>query len=312
MDADLFSAIAVYLLIIFAAFGLSYWAARAARDRSANVGLYLLFGFPGLLLAIWGLAALVANANNASTYLAIGLGLLLPLIPTFRKALARVTPLDPSSAIDMSGLSILLAIGAAFGVILVNIGTNPVDLDVDAVNYGELFSTAVFEVALALVAVGWGVRRGLRDSWRRLGFTMPTPRVVLIALGFVVLAYIPSIAGSILTQELQPHIPEQIDSVTEDMTADVQNPVGAVALGFSAGVGEEALFRGAIQPRYGVVVQAAIFALVHSQYGLSFIVLGLFGVGLVLGIERHYFGTTAAVITHAVFNILAVLAAAAS
>ena len=312
MDADLFSAIAVYILIVAAALGLSYWAARAVKDRSANVGLYLLFGFPGLLLTIWGVAAIVAGANNAATYLAIGLGLLLPLIPTFRKAVARVTPMDPTSPIDMCGLCFILAAGAAFGVILVNIGTSPDDLDIESVSYGELFTTAAFEVALALVAVGWGVRRGIREAWHRLGFTKPTPKVILIALGFVVLAYIPSIAGSILTEEFQPQIPEQIDSVTEDLTADVQNPVGAAALGFSAGVGEEAFFRGALQPRYGIVMQAAFFALVHSQYGLSYIVLGLFGVGLVLGIERHYFGTTAAMITHAVFNILAVLAAAAS
>lgn len=312
MDADLFSAIAVYALIVGAAFGLSYWAARAVRDRSANVGLYLLFGFPGLLLTIWGIAAAVSGTDNAATYLSVGLGLMLPLLKPFRKALSRVTPLDPASPIDMSGLCVLLAVGAAFAVILVNIGTSPDDLDVEAVNYAELFSTAAFEVALALVAVGWGIRRGFRAAWDRLGFTRPTPKVVLVALGFVVLAYIPSIAGSLLTQEFQPEIPEQIDSVTEDLTADVQNPVGAVALGFSAGVGEEAFFRGALQPRFGLVPQAVVFALVHSQYGLSFIVLGLFGVGIVLGIERHYFGTTAAVLTHAIFNIIAVLAAAAS
>ncbi len=312
MDADLFSAIAVYALILGAAFGLSYWAARATKDRSAHVGLYLLFGFPGLLLTIWGIAAAVAGTNNAATYLCVGLGLMLPLLNPFRKALARVTPLDPASAIDMSGLCVLLAIGAAFGVILVNIGSTPEDLDVGSVNYAELLSTAAFEVALALVAVGWGIRRGLRAAWDRLGFTKPTPKIVLIAIGFVVLAYIPSIAGGILTEAFQPDLSDQIDGVTDDMTADVQNPFGAAALGLSAGVGEEAFFRGAVQPRFGIVLQAALFALVHSQYGLSYIVLGLFGVGVVLGIERHYFGTTAAMSTHAIFNIIAVLAAAAS
>lgn len=179
-------------------------------------------------------------------------------------------------------------------------------------NYGELLSTAVFEVVLALVAVGWGVRRGFRDAWTRLGFTRPTVKAVLVAVGFLVLAYIPSIAGSILTEQFQPDVPDQIDTVTDEMTADVQNPFGAIAVGFGAGIGEEALFRGAIQPRFGMVFQAALFALVHSQYGLSFIVLGLFGVGIVLGIERHYFGTTAAMLTHMLFNIIAVLVAASS
>lgn len=312
MDADLISAISVYVLILGAALGLSYWASRAISDRSANVGLYLLFGFPGLLLTIWGVAALVSGTNNGATYLSVGLGLLLPLIKPFRKALARVTPLDPASPIDMSGLCLVLAIGAAFAVILVNIGASPDDLDVEAVSYAELFSTAAFELALALVAVGWGIRRGLRGSWERLGFRMPTIKTVLVAVGFLLLVYIPSIGGSLLTQEFQPEIPEQVDSVTDDITAEVQSPVGAVALGLSAGLGEEAFFRGALQPRYGLVVQAALFALVHSQYGLSWIVLGLFGVGILLGIERHYFGTTAAMLTHALFNIIAVLAAAAA
>jgi membrane protease YdiL (CAAX protease family) len=91
------------------------------------------------------------------------------------------------------------------------------------------------------------------------------------------------------------------------MTADVQYPLGAVILGACAGIGEEALFRGAIQPRYGIVLTSLAFALVHSQYGLSFVILGLFLVGVTLGIERKYFGTPAAMMTHAIFNVIAVL-----
>lgn len=306
------SAIAVYALILAAAFGFAYWAAKAMTDRSAYVGLFLVFGFPGLLLTIWGVAALIFGTDNAATYLGIGLGLLLPLAKPFRKAVARVTPMDPASPIDMSGLAIVLATCAAFAVILINIGTSPDDLDIESVSYGELASTAAFELGLALIAVGWGIRRNLWEAWGRLGFTMPTWKTLLISIGFLILAYIPSIAGSILTEQLQPDVPDRIDSVTEEMTSGVQNPFGAAALGFSAGVGEEALFRGALQPRYGIVLQAGTFALVHSQYGLSWIILGLFGVGIVLGIERKYFGTTASMLTHAMFNIIAVLVAASS
>jgi membrane protease YdiL (CAAX protease family) len=52
-----------------------------------------------------------------------------------------------------------------------------------------------------------------------------------------------------------------------------------------------------------------VFAVLHApQYGLNFAILGLFGVSVVLGLLRARFGTTAAMITHALYNFLAVLA----
>jgi uncharacterized protein len=51
-----------------------------------------------------------------------------------------------------------------------------------------------------------------------------------------------------------------------------------------------------------------LFAFLHSQYGISFVLAGIFVVGVLLGLERKYLGTTAALITHAIFNAIAVLA----
>ena len=44
------------------------------------------------------------------------------------------------------------------------------------------------------------------------------------------------------------------------------------------------------------------------DYLLLGILLGVFAMGVILGLERKYLNTTAAIITHAVFNMLAVLA----
>jgi membrane protease YdiL (CAAX protease family) len=300
-------AIAFYLVSLGAALGLSFWTERARTDRSAMVGLYLLFGFPGLLLAIWGIASLAYGVDDGPLFLALGLALTLPLVPQVRRALARILPIDPGSPIDMAGLCFLLAAFAIFGTILVNIGSSPEDLEIESVSLAELALTAAYELGLAYVAVGWLVRREMRAATHRLGIRVPTLKTVGIAFGFLVLAYVGGAVGSILTEVLQPELADQIDSVTDDLTEDVQNPVGAVILGACAGIGEEALFRGAIQPRFGIPLTAALFALVHSQYGLSYVIVGLFLVGVVLGIERKYFGTTAAMITHALFNVIAVL-----
>ena len=296
-----------YVVALSAALGLSYWAERARTDRSAIVGLYLLLGIPGLLLTIWGVASLTFQTSNGLLFLLLGLALTLPLVPSIRRTLARVMPIDPASPIDMIGLSLVLMACAAFAVILINIGSSPEDLDVGSVSLAELALTAIFELSLAYLAVGWLVRRDLRSSTDRLGIRWPGWKTWLIAVGFLLLAYVGSAVGSVLTEIYQPDLADQITGVTDELTTDVQNPVGAVILGASAGIGEEALFRGAIQPRIGIVLTSVLFALVHSQYGLSYVIIGLFLVGVVLGIERKYFGTTAAMITHAMFNVIAVL-----
>ena len=309
MDAG---ALASYLIVLAAGLGLSYWADRARTDRSAIVGLYLLFGIPGVLLAIWGIASVSFQASDGPLFLSVGLALTLPLVPQFRLALARVIPINPDSPIDMTGLCIVLAACAVFTTILVNIGSSPEELEVESVGLAELALTAIFELGLAYISVGWLVRRDFGEATSRLGIRVPGWKSIAVAVGFVILAYIGASVGSLLTAIYQPDLSDQIDRVTQDLTADVQNPVGAVILGACAGVGEEALFRGAMQARFGIPLTAAAFALVHSQYGFSFVVLGLFLVGLVLGIERKYFGTTAAMITHAIFNVIAVLAQSAS
>ena len=305
MDAG---ALASYVIILAVGLGLSFWADRARTDRSALVGLYLLFGIPGVLLMLLGIALITYQVRYGPLSLLVGLALTMPLVPFVRRAFARITPLDPESPIDMVGLCLFLAVLVVVTIFLVNVGSSPEDLEIESVGLAELASTATFELGLAYISVGWLVRRDLGEATRRLGIRVPSWKTLAVAVGFVVLAFIGASIGSILTAEYQKDLSDQIDRVTQDLTADVQNPIGAVILGACAGIGEEALFRGAIQPRFGIPLTAAAFALVHSQYGFSFVVFGLFLVGVVLGIERKYFGTTASMITHAIFNVIAVLA----
>jgi membrane protease YdiL (CAAX protease family) len=80
-------------------------------------------------------------------------------------------------------------------------------------------------------------------------------------------------------------------------------------LGASAGIGEEAIFRGALQPRYGIIIPSLLFMMLHGpQYGFNLALVGLFGVSIILGLVRKHVNTTAAMITHALFNAVQVLA----
>ncbi len=292
-------------IIVATGWGAAYWAARAQHDRSAKTGLYLVLGFPGLLLAIYGLARVVNGQSSGAIWLVTGLGLLLPMFPGIRRTFGRFTPMDPVSAIDMVGLSILLGIG---GFLASSYIAQPEPADAGDVALADLISQFAAFTILAYVLVGTGIWRSAAEATHRLGLTWPSKRQAIVGIaGFAVGMFVMIVAG-VLTTVFQPDFNEEINQATQGITDSVSNPVGAVFFGLGAGISEELLLRGAIQPRYGLLLTSLLFALLHNQYGISFVLAGVFTMGVILGLERKYFGTTAAIITHAIFNTIAVLA----
>ena len=300
--------------VLLGALGLAYWAYRAQTNRSAFVGLYLLFGIPGSLLLLAGLAVLLQSDRRlGGMLLLIGLGLSLPLLRPFRVLLARVTPLDPDSAIDMAGLCVVLGmLGLFLGTSLTPAAEEPPNVDViPSVGIAELLIQAAAFVAIAYIAVGYPYWRDLWGATERLGIVVPDLHTIGIAIGAVVASFVVAGLAGYAAQQLEPGLNEALDQVVNQMTAQVQNPIGAVILGASAGVGKEAIFRGALQPRFGLIIPSLLFALLHRpQYGFNLALVGLFGVSVILGLERKYVNTTASMITHAIYNAIQVLALA--
>src|ERR1044072_1796912 len=137
--------------LLLGALGLAFWSNKAQNDRSAFVGLYLLFGIPGGLMLVAGLALLVnGNSILGTLLLLVVLGLTLPLIHAVRVGLAEVMPFDPDSAIDMSGLCIVLgALGWFTANSLVPMAANPPDVsEIAPVGVTELIVQAAAFLAL--------------------------------------------------------------------------------------------------------------------------------------------------------------------
>ena len=298
----------VAAISLAAVYGLAYWAYRARNDRSAYVGLYLLIAFPAALLLVAGLVTLWAGDRRlAGILLLISLGFGLPMLKPFRRLLALVTPIDPDSPTDMTGLAVLLAI---LGLLIATatMAPGPTSLTEVAPGIFDLVLQAVVFVLVAYITVGWRIVRTFSQATARLGITRPTWTTLGAAAGFTVLAFLTAFAVNIVALFVQPELAETMSGLTDDLTMNFQNPLGALILGISAGAGEEALFRGALQPRYGIVLTSIVFALLHApQYGLNLAVLGLFGVSVLLGLARNYFGTTTAMIIHAAYNAIQVL-----
>lgn len=82
-----------------------------------------------------------------------------------------------------------------------------------------------------------------------------------------------------------------------------------IQLSAFAGVGEELLFRGAIQPLLGIWVTSFIFIAIHGYFkfksvGHMLFGLTMFGLSILLGYLFEYSGLIAAMTAHAVYDVI--------
>ena len=161
-------------------------------------------------------------------------------------------------------------------------------------------------VILALASVGFLVRRDLRSTLDRLGITrLGTRDLLLIALGVPVLFGL-NLAGEWGQHHWFPALADS-DSRINHALAGALDKRAMIALALTAGIGEEITMRGALQPKLGLVLTSLFFAALHVQY--SWYGMGLiFALGMVLGVIRKRSNTTTAMIVHAIYDLLALLA----
>jgi hypothetical protein len=110
-----------------------------------------------------------------------------------------------------------------------------------------------------------------------------------------------------LWRQLWPVNYKLVAEASESLFGRFASPAGALVLGLSAGIGEETLFRGALQPRFRIPLTALVFALGHVQYTLSPAILEIVLIGLALGWLREKSNTTACIVVHSGYNFLNVL-----
>jgi membrane protease YdiL (CAAX protease family) len=110
-------------------------------------------------------------------------------------------------------------------------------------------------------------------------------------------------ALSILWQLLLP--PDVIEQQTElsGLIADnIETLSTAFWVAFTAAIGEEIAFRGALQPIFGNWLTSAVFALTHTQYAFTPALGIIFVVSLGFGWARQRYNTTVAIVAHFVYN----------
>jgi membrane protease YdiL (CAAX protease family) len=147
-----------------------------------------------------------------------------------------------------------------------------------------------------------------RQLLAQLGFLAPSvPREIGLGLGLglaawlAVLAALIAIAGVLIAAGGSDMVPKQPPALVPLIAA---LPFGVrLAVSLSAGLVEETFFRGFLQPRLGIVLSTALFALAHLAYGQPFMLVGITLLSLIYAfLVRWRQSIWAAIAAHALFD----------
>ncbi len=297
-------------------------------------GLHIMLFMGGIATQLAGLALNSADSadllnNNPAlqtfdptsiNFNLIGLGLWIPalfglivLLPPVRRAIAKLLPIDPESVVHAVALSfatlILPNLFVTLGVGLENLTESLAETtdatDLILTTWGQNFGLFV----LGLIGVGWLTRRPLGKVFARLKLQMVSPMEILIGVGsgiglLIVLAALLAISDALGLGD------PAVDALSEELYGPFfKSIVGILTVGVAAAWGEETVFRGALQPKFGRMFTSLLFAITHGNYGLSMTTVGIFLVGYALGYLRDRYNTTTSMVTHATFNCVQALLA---
>jgi membrane protease YdiL (CAAX protease family) len=275
--------------------------AVAGRTRRwAAISAATLGGAGGVAVSVRAGYLLVANADLMYSTLITG-GLIVAILG----AVQLVRLLRAHGAGDPV---VIAALQLAAGLVANWAYAAPALFPLDPRNYHVVrwpdpFITELPLLALALAAAGLGVSRTWRPALQRLGISRPAwwQPFLAVLVGCLCLL-LPPIANQ-LTLELTPRLYFAAGAVSYFEYHGASLEV-LLVFGVLAGICEEALFRGALQPRVGIVVAAALFATIHTQYFLTPILGMVFVIGLALGVLRRHLNATTAMIAHGTYDVV--------
>ncbi len=247
----------------------------------------------------------VSLARVGVTLVLTGAVASLSLMSNVRKGLARWLNIAPDSPLHATAL--------AFAVYFVGLTVVQVQL------FGDLAQLSLPEnrlswwdvvfgnvplLLIALAGVGLGLRRNWAETRERLGLGSVSGAQLGVAAGATVVFLVLDYGVLWLWGRLAPHSHAQFAGIITNLFANLTVPGTALLVGLSAAIAEEVLFRGALQPRLGLVFTAVLFTVGHIQYGFSLGLVEMLVIGLALGLLRQRTNTTTCILVHLAYDFL--------
>jgi membrane protease YdiL (CAAX protease family) len=249
------------------------------------------------------LAGLNLPAAGLSLLLAAGWGVAAALVPV-RRLLARLLPLDADSPVH--ALALFLA-GYLVGTTLFTLSQGGLTGLAETAEATSIWTVVISQLLMTLVAlagVGLGVRRNGRETGERLGLGSLRPRYLGLAAAAVVILVLAQGVVGLLWESVNPQESEVVTDLTEVLLGDIDTVWEWFLLALGAGVSEELLFRGALQPVLGLGPTAVLFAFLHVQYGFTPVNLFVLLLGILFGVIRQRTNTTVAILIHFAYNFV--------
>ena len=179
--------------------------------------------------------------------------------------------------------------------------------------FESLFSYNGFGlITMSFCGIGILVSRKWRESLLRLGWQKPTLTQVAIGITLILFTFSFDLVFSLSTHNSGQDMATKISSYNSGTFAvDGTDFTGSLILAFAtalcAGIGEETLIRGALQPVVGILPAALLHGILHAQFANApILILQIALWSCIMGIVRRCTNTTTTIIGHVGFNFVSV------
>jgi uncharacterized protein len=288
-------------------------ANMAVGHRWAHYVTPILTGFLAGITFLYGALDLAGQWTNPSStghnsyavdigFMATALIAAVLMAKPVRERISRVLPIDPDNPVHALALVLTVLL---FGVLVTSTAFIPTSVaNQPPLTVGDLIAQELPLLIIAVAGVGLFIRRNLAGTATRLGLVRPAWWHIVLAVAAAGIFYAFAEAMHTLSLTLTPDVARQVDSTTQHLFGGLNGPVGIAVIALAPGICEEILFRGALQPRIGLIATALLFTAFHAQYGISLDALSVLVIALGLGLIRKYTSTTTSLVSHVTYNLV--------
>jgi membrane protease YdiL (CAAX protease family) len=222
--------------------------------------------------------------------------------------LGRTASFNPESPVHLTAFVLMvMMLSLTLGQLILSGGVSGLaqTYETQGVSLRDVVFNQVVWLMFALLGVGLFLRRTPAQAAERLGLRFPATADIVWGVGIGLAAFGLIIVFGLLSVAL--FSPEQLEAqnaASQQIARAFGTLPAALVMSGLVAVGEEVLFRGALQPVFGIPVTSIFFVLLHVQYALSPATLALLIVTLMFAELRRRFSTTSAVIAHFIYNFV--------
>lgn len=164
-------------------------------------------------------------------------------------------------------------------------------------------------ILLAFCGIGIFVARRPGQAMTRLGLARPSLTQAGIGLALILITFAYDALWALFTHQIGGSLASKLSTYNAGTFTSGggawSSLVLALATGLCAGIGEETLMRGALQPVFGILPAAVLHGLLHGQFSHAPIfIVQVAGWSALMGVVRRYTNTTTTIIGHAGFNFI--------